>query len=143
MCQGSRPIVLYAHGTSTAKIFNIAASSENTTGQSLAIVFAARGYIVVAPNYAGYDCSELPYHPYLNARQQSEEMLDALSVARRALPVATPAALTRNRSLPERKRFKEYRGFRRCPGRGLKAAACACALRLFHCLRASLGLHYG
>ena len=27
-------------------------------------MFAAQGYIVVAPNYAGYDISTLGYHPY-------------------------------------------------------------------------------
>ena len=31
----------------------------------MAAVFAAQGYIVVAPNYAGYDGSTLDYHPYL------------------------------------------------------------------------------
>jgi len=29
----------------------------------MAAVFASQGYIVVAPNYAGYDSSTLPYHP--------------------------------------------------------------------------------
>ena len=41
---------------------------------------------MVAPNYAGYDTSKLAYHPYLNADQQSKEMMDALSAARKALP---------------------------------------------------------
>src|SRR5215467_5562489 len=49
-------------------------------------MFAAQGYIVVAPNYAGYDTSPLPYHPYLNADRRSKEMLDALHAARKALP---------------------------------------------------------
>jgi alpha/beta superfamily hydrolase len=88
-CSGPRPIVLYGHGTTTLRQANIASIRENGTAQSLAIAFASHGYIVVAPNYAGYDCSELPYHPYLNAAQQSQEMLDALNAARRALPTAT------------------------------------------------------
>ena len=33
----------------------------------MAALFASQGYIVVAPNYAGYDTSTLPYHPYLIA----------------------------------------------------------------------------
>ena len=41
---------------------------------------------MVAPNYAGFDSSKLAYHPYLNADQQSKEMMDALSAARKALP---------------------------------------------------------
>ena len=88
-CRGSRPIVLYAHGTSTDRSYNIAsfATTSNDEGLLLAAVFAAEGYIVVAPNYAGYDTSSLDYHPYLNADQQSKDMIDALTAARAALPV--------------------------------------------------------
>src|SRR5262245_12053668 len=51
-------------------------------------MFAAEGYIVVAPNYVGYDTSTLDYHPYLNGEQQSNDMIDALMAARSALPTA-------------------------------------------------------
>ena len=89
-CRGARPIVLYAHGTSTARSFNIAdlVGQQNAEGLFVAAFFASQGYIVVAPNYAGYDTSTLPYHPYLNADQQSKDMIDALTAARRALPAA-------------------------------------------------------
>lgn len=89
-CQGGRPIVLYAHGTNADKAFNIAdlESSDNTEALLMAAMFAAEGYIVVAPNYAGYDGSTLGYHPYLNGDQQSKDMIDALTAARSALPVA-------------------------------------------------------
>ena len=50
--------------------------------------FAAEGYIVVAPNYLGYDTSTLGYHPYLIAAQQSKEMIDAVTASRAALPTA-------------------------------------------------------
>ncbi len=83
-CQGARPVVLYAHGTSTDKAYDIAALPGNSEGELLAAVFAAQGYIVVAPNYAGYDISTLSYHPYLVADQQSHEMMDALAAARSA-----------------------------------------------------------
>jgi hypothetical protein len=49
-------------------------------------MYAAQGYIVVAPNYAGYDISTLGYHPYVLANQQSGEMIDILTAARSALP---------------------------------------------------------
>lgn len=93
-CSGARPIVLYAHGTTTNKNYNLAdiANPANQEGALIAAMFAAQGYIVVAPNYAGYDASTLTYHPYLNADQQSGEMLDALAAARSALPTS----LTRN-----------------------------------------------
>lgn len=90
-CSGPRPIVLYAHGTSTDKAFNMASISDannSAYGESamVAAFFAAQGFTVVAPNYAGYDTSSLPYHPYLDADQQSKDMIDALTAARKALP---------------------------------------------------------
>ena len=96
-CSGARPIMLYAHGTSTDRAFNIAdvANAQNSEGLFLAAFFASQGYIVVAPNYAGYDTSTLPYHPYLVADQQSKDMIDALTAARSALPAAA-APLTRD-----------------------------------------------
>ena len=89
-CQGPRPILLYAHGTSTDRAYNIAdlTNNENAEGLLIAAVFATHGYIVVAPNYAGYDSSTLPYHPYLNADQSSKDMIDALAAARSALPTS-------------------------------------------------------
>jgi hypothetical protein len=93
-CAGAHSVVLYAHGTTANKNFNIADLSDaaNDEGLLLAAVFAAQGYIVVAPNYAGYDTSTLTYHPYLDADQQSKDMIDALTAARAALPtLATPA----------------------------------------------------
>lgn len=87
-CSGPRPIVLYAHGTNTNKLLNLANITDptNTEGALIAAMFAAQGFIVVAPNYAGYDISTLGYHPFLNATQQSSEMMDILSAARTALP---------------------------------------------------------
>jgi hypothetical protein len=93
-CSGQRPIVLYAHGTNTDKTLNIAdiTNTSNTEGGLIAAMFAAQGYIVVAPNYAGYDISTLGYHPFLNAEQQSGEMIDILAAARAALPKTMSAA---------------------------------------------------
>lgn len=90
-CRGDRPILLYAHGTTTNRAFNIAdlGDPNNTEGLLLAAFFASQGDIVVAPNFAGYDTSTLPYHPYLVADQQSKDMIDALTAARTALPLAS------------------------------------------------------
>jgi len=87
-CTGARPIVLYAHGTTTDRNFNMA-NIQNTEVLNLAAIFASKGYIIVAPNYAGYDTSTLPYHPYLIADQESKDMIDALTAARTALPLAS------------------------------------------------------
>jgi hypothetical protein len=95
-CSGARPIVLYAHGTNTDKTLNIAdvTNPSNSEGVLIAAMFAAQGYIVVAPNYAGYDISTLGYHPFLNAEQQSGEMIDILTAARTALPNTFSSATT-------------------------------------------------
>jgi alpha/beta superfamily hydrolase len=87
-CTGARPIVLYAHGTTTDRAFTMT-NIQNTETLFLAALFAAKGYIVVAPNLAGYDTSTLPYHPYLIADQESKDMIDALTAARTALPLAS------------------------------------------------------
>lgn len=87
-CGGQRPVVLYAHGTTAARNYNLAKWTDSTQaaageGLLIAATFAAQGYIVVAPNYAGYDKSTLPYHPYLNGDQQGKDMVDALTAARK------------------------------------------------------------
>lgn len=91
-CTGGRPIVLYAHGTTTDRNYNIANLTASATpnaaygeGLLIAAMYAAQGFIVVAPNYVGYDTSPLAYHPYLNATQQSNDMVDALAAARSVL----------------------------------------------------------
>ncbi|MGP5271806.1 alpha/beta hydrolase family protein [Psychrobacter faecalis] len=86
-CKGDRPVLLYAHGTTTDKGYDFAqvGNAKNpAVGEAnlIAANFAAQGYIVVAPNYAGYDESKLDYHPYLVAQQQSTDMVDALDSAR-------------------------------------------------------------
>ena len=97
-CTGPRPIVLYAHGTTTDRAYNMA-DLQNAETISLAALFASQGYIVVAPNYAGYDTSTLPYHPYLIADQQSKDMIDALTAARTALPLASLTTVKDNGQL--------------------------------------------
>lgn len=88
-CTGALPIVLYAHGTTTDRNYNLASFNPSNAayGEALlvAATYAAQGFIVVAPNYVGYDSSPLGYHPYLNATQQSNDMVDALAAARSVL----------------------------------------------------------
>ncbi len=103
-CSGPRPIVVYTHGTATSKAFNIAniADPKNPAWQESAMVaafFAAHGYIVVASNYAGYDTSSLGYHPYLNADQQSKDVIYALQAARKALAAGLPSGVSDNGKL--------------------------------------------
>jgi predicted esterase len=95
-CQGPRPIVVYAHGTIVEREFDIAniRDDNNVEGLLIAATFTAQGYIVVAPNYAGIGTTTLPYHPYLNADQQSKDTADALTAARSALPTSFAPSAT-------------------------------------------------
>src|ERR1700728_101879 len=93
-CTGPGPVLLYAHGTTTRRALTMD-HLQNTETLNLVAIFATKGYIVVAPNYAGFDTSTLDYHPYLIADQQSKDMIDALTAARTALPFAS-ATLTKD-----------------------------------------------
>jgi len=103
-CSGARPILVYTHGTAVTKAYNIAniSDSTNEAWQESAMIgafFAAHGYIVVASNYAGYDSSPLPYHPYLNADQQSQDVINALTAARTAISNGLPSGVSDNGKL--------------------------------------------
>ncbi|MBX3605720.1 MAG: prolyl oligopeptidase family serine peptidase [Piscinibacter sp.] len=83
-CTGARPVLLYAHGTATNKSKNMALASTDSEASLLVAMYAAQGFIVVAPNYLGYDGS-LDWHPYLNAESQATDMIDSLRAAKRHL----------------------------------------------------------
>ena len=89
-CSGARPLLEYAHGTNLDRSYDIAALNDPANpafseSALIAAMYAAHGYIVVAPNYVGYDTSDVHYHPYLVKAQQSRDMIDALHAARIAL----------------------------------------------------------
>ena len=95
-CSGARPVVLYARGTSTDRDVDLTNldNAQNAEGLLIAAFFASQGFLVVAPNYTGYDTSTLDHHPYLVAEAQAADMTDALAAARRALPVAAASSTT-------------------------------------------------
>jgi acetyl esterase/lipase len=88
-CTGSRPVLLYAHGTTTAKSKNMADVVNDSEASLLMAMYAAQGFIVVAPNYLGYDKSSLAYHPYLNAEASAIDMVDGLRAAKAHLNAAS------------------------------------------------------
>lgn len=96
VCQGPRPIVLYAHGTAAQRTLNLADISVGTNLEGLlaATMFTTQGYILIAPNYTGYDMSALTYNPYLNADQEAKDMIDALTASRSALPTSFAPTVT-------------------------------------------------
>lgn len=77
-CSGARPVLLYSHGTTTRKSYNTADPVHTPEALMVEAFFAAHGYIVIMPNYLGYDVSSLAYHPYLNAEVQARDMIDGL-----------------------------------------------------------------
>jgi dienelactone hydrolase len=81
-CTGERPVVLYAHGTTFTQTKNMANVSGDSEAAALMAFFAAQGFIVVAPNYLGYDRSSLGYHPYINAEASAVDMIDGLRAAK-------------------------------------------------------------
>lgn len=88
-CQGERPITLYAHGTTPAKSYNLAALNDPTNpayNKALVVAasYAGQGDILIAPNYPGYDKSTLPYAPYITA-QQGRQMVDGLHAGKLVL----------------------------------------------------------
>lgn len=89
-CTGDRPVVLYAHGTTMTQTKNLANVSSDSEGSLLMAMYAAQGFIVVAPNYLGYDRSSLSYHPWLHAESQAADMIDGLRAAKAHLAAASP-----------------------------------------------------
>jgi dienelactone hydrolase len=83
-CTGERPILIYAHGTATQRNFNMA-DTRNPDALDVSAFFASQGYIVVAPNYVGYDRSQATYHPYQNAEAQAIDVVDALRAVKSVL----------------------------------------------------------
>lgn len=89
-CGGARPMVAWAHGTNFYRQYNLAdflnaSNPAASEGLVAASIYASQGFIVVAPNYVGYDVSAASAHPYLNRIQQGQEMVHAVRAARLAL----------------------------------------------------------
>lgn len=82
-CSGPRPVVMYARGTSFVRDTDLARLEATEPDAVVAAsVFAAQGYVVVAPNYVGYAESSASYHPYYQLEAQASDAMDALRAAR-------------------------------------------------------------
>lgn len=89
-CTAPKPIVVALHGTVWDRNYNLGdlanrSNPASNRGLSWAGTFAAQGYIVIAPNYVGFDSSSANYHPYLDYRQQTGDVVDAISAGKRLL----------------------------------------------------------
>ncbi|MFY7962351.1 MAG: alpha/beta hydrolase [Elsteraceae bacterium] len=86
-CEGPRPLVMYARGTSFRRDADISLLEVSEPDAVVAAAFfAAQGYVVVAPNYVGYAGSTADYHPYYQLEAQAADVIDALSAARSSAP---------------------------------------------------------
>jgi len=73
------PILSYQHGT----IYRDAeAPSNHAIATEVAVMLAASGYIVVAPDYVGYGVSKGASHPFLLAAPSAAVSLDLLTAAK-------------------------------------------------------------
>jgi pimeloyl-ACP methyl ester carboxylesterase len=91
-CSGTRPVLVYAHAAADLKTKDMSLASDPETRYLLAF-FASQGYVVVAPNYAGYTDSSLSYHPFLIAEAQARDVIDALRASKQILATQTRVSL--------------------------------------------------
>ena len=78
------PVIAYDHGTEFRRSFSMANPASEETSAAIAW-YAAKGYVVVAPDYHGYGASTLPYHAYLHADSEADATVDALRASRKVL----------------------------------------------------------
>ncbi|HPE60932.1 MAG: hypothetical protein KDI15_08950 [Thiothrix sp.] len=77
--QLASPLLSFQHGT----IFHDAEAPSNDLGPSAApLLFAALGYITLAPDYVGYGVSRGEPHPYLQKTASAAAVVDLLQAAR-------------------------------------------------------------
>ncbi|MBK7653916.1 MAG: alpha/beta fold hydrolase [Betaproteobacteria bacterium] len=82
-CTESAPLLAYARGTEVLKTRTLANPTDGETF-SLAAMFAAQGYAVVATDYLGFAKSTYGYHPYLHADSEASAVVDSIRAARNA-----------------------------------------------------------
>jgi pimeloyl-ACP methyl ester carboxylesterase len=83
-CSGPFPLVAYSKGTDLIRARTLASATDPETGLLVGML-AARGYVVVAPDYIGFARSDYPYHPYLEAESEAAANLDAIRAVRNFL----------------------------------------------------------
>jgi pimeloyl-ACP methyl ester carboxylesterase len=82
-CSGAAPLLAYARGTEVLKTRTLANPADGETF-TLAAIYAAQGYAVVATDYLGFAKSNYAYHPYLHADSEASAVIDSIRAARNA-----------------------------------------------------------
>ncbi|WP_019141776.1 alpha/beta hydrolase family protein [Noviherbaspirillum massiliense] len=82
---GPLPLLAYARGTDIFKARSLASANPvDPETLSLAAIFAAQGYAVVATDYLGFAGSQYSFHPYLHADSEASTVIDSIRAARAA-----------------------------------------------------------
>ena len=81
-CAGPFPLLAQGHGTEARRD---RLSTQVGASNTVVSFFAARGYVVVAPDYLGLGKSDFPYHPYLHADSEAAAIVDAIRAAQAAV----------------------------------------------------------
>jgi pimeloyl-ACP methyl ester carboxylesterase len=88
-CPAPFDLLAFNRGTATARDTTMSAFGDSARFPAIANyviqIFAAQGYLVVAPDYLGFAHSTLPFHPYLHAASQATTTIDAIRAARQTL----------------------------------------------------------
>lgn len=89
-CRTQHDTVVALHGTMWDRTYDLSALTNPANpaanrSLSWAAIFAAQGYVVIAPNYVGFAGSSADYHPYLDYRQQTGDVIDAITAGRQLL----------------------------------------------------------
>lgn len=89
-CRAPHDMVVTLHGTMWDRTYDLSALTDPANpaanrSLSWAAIFAAHGYVVIAPNYVGFAGSSADYHPYLDYRQQTGDVIDAIAAGRQLL----------------------------------------------------------
>lgn len=89
-CRAPHAMVVTLHGTMWDRGYDLSALTDPANaaanrGLSWAATFAAQGFVVIAPNYVGFAGSSADYHPYLDYRQQTGDVIDAVAAGKRLM----------------------------------------------------------
>lgn len=88
VCSGPRPAVMLARGTEFRREADMAALEPAMADAGVAAaLYAAQGWVVIAPNYVGYAGSSAAVHPYYVLGAQARDARDAIVAARQVAPL--------------------------------------------------------
>lgn len=77
--KGKTAMMVYHHGTDLVRERKVDLKGE----QTICLVFAADGYVVLMPDYFGLGKSSAPLHPYQHAETEAQSSIDMIRAVRK------------------------------------------------------------